>query len=126
VRGNLIASGRHLFLLPVSFLPLVLPREAEMSDSRWIRFELVKSYEKTSVWNVVAKDDGVILGSVFWCGPWRQYAFGPTADCATVYEQRCLRDIADFVDSESRVQDSIEARMGERKAARTAEGGEDG
>ena len=91
-----------------------------MSDSRWIRFELVKSYEKTSVWNVVAKDDGVILGSVFWCGPWRQYAFGPTADCATVYEQRCLRDIADFVDSESRVQDSIEARMGERKAARTA------
>jgi len=101
-------------------------REARMSDPRWIRFEHVKSYEKTSVWNVVAKDGGVILGSVFWYCPWRRYVFGPTADCDTVYEQRCLRDIADFVDSESRVQDSIEARMGERKAARTAEGGEDG
>lgn len=94
---------------------LVLSREARVTEPRWIRFEQVKSYEKTSVWNIAAKDGGVILGSVFWYGPWRRYVFGPTADYDTVYEQRCLRDIADFV----------EARMKEHKAARAAEGGED-
>ena len=81
-----------------------------MSEPRWIRFDQVKSSRKTFVWDVAAKDGGMILGSVFWYCPWRCYVFGWTAGCDTVYEQRCLRDIADFV----------EARTKEHKAARAA------
>jgi hypothetical protein len=76
---------------------------AAVSEPRWIRFEetVQPPGRKTKVWNVVAKDDGLILGSVFWYGAWRRYVFGPTADCDTVYEQRCLRDIAGFVEARS-------------------------
>lgn len=74
-----------------------------MSEPRWIRFEEcpITTQRRTQVWNVAAKDDGMILGSVFWYSPWRRYVFGPTADCDTVYEQRCLRDIAAFVEEQT-------------------------
>jgi hypothetical protein len=79
-----------------------------MSEPRWIRFDECSTSpgRKTHIWNVAAKADGLILGSVFWYVPWRCFVFGPTADCDTVYEQRCLRDIADY----------MEARTAEHKA----------
>lgn len=89
-----------------------------MTEPRWIRFEecAVTPGRKTEVWNVVAKDGDVILGSVFWYGAWRRYVFGSTIDHedGVIFEERCLRDIAEFV----------EARTREHKVARAAAGGE--
>lgn len=51
---------------------------------------------KTSVWDVLAKADGYHhLGVVKWFSRWRKYAFYPSPGC--VFEEVCLRDIADFV-----------------------------
>lgn len=50
----------------------------------------------------VATPDGTSLGKVKWYGAWRCYAFFPNAD--TLYEKRCLRDIANFCEKESQEQ----------------------
>ncbi len=50
--------------------------------------------EKTRAWFVLAKESDELLGTVKWLGRWRCYAFHPLD--RTIYEQRCLRDIANF------------------------------
>ena len=55
---------------------------------------------KTLLWEVWTVGGAEKLGIVSWFGRWRCYAFFP--DNRTVYERRCLRDIADFCESESR------------------------
>ena len=47
---------------------------------------------KTVIYKVVS--DTSVLGEIRWYGPWRCYAFYPEME--TVYEKKCLRDIADF------------------------------
>jgi hypothetical protein len=76
-----------------------------MSEPKWIRFVL-SDYRrnpnrvyKTKVWRVDSKD-GVELGYIEWYSRWRCYTFTPLAD--TVYEKRCLRDIADFCEQETK------------------------
>lgn len=49
---------------------------------------------------VVAKDGGDPLGEVKWFGRWRKYAFFPERDC--VFEQDCLRVIAEFCERHTR------------------------
>jgi len=51
---------------------------------------------------------GASLGEVRWFGRWRCYAFYPFA--GTIYERKCLRDIADFCEKETQ-------RHRERKTA---------
>jgi hypothetical protein len=61
----------------------------------WIRFE-IEGYSKsgkTATYAVLTLD-GVTLGVVRWMGRWRKYAYWPAN--YTVYEQECLRVIADF------------------------------
>ena len=53
---------------------------------------------KTQIWKVYF--DEVLLGQVKWFGRWRKYAFYPLA--FTLYEQDCLRNIADFCEKESK------------------------
>jgi len=55
--------------------------------------------QKTCHWEVVSKDGGGELGAVKWFGRWRCYAFFPNPD--TVFERKCLRDIADFCEGET-------------------------
>ena len=55
----------------------------------------------TSCWNVVSKEDGDILGAVYWHAPWRCYAFHPSSEC--IFEHRCLRDIAMFCEEETKL-----------------------
>jgi hypothetical protein len=82
-----------------------------MPEPRWLRFlDVGLLGRRTRAWTVVTKDSGEALGLVDWYGAWRCYVFTPTLEVETVYEQRCLRDIADFV----------EARTKEHKAARAA------
>lgn len=53
---------------------------------------------KTVVWGVWTKTEAMIpLGCVRWHAPWRKYCFYPEPN--TLYEQTCLRDIAEFVES---------------------------
>ena len=55
---------------------------------------------KTRLWAVWTADGVARLGVVSWFGRWRCYAFFP--ETKTVYERRCLRDIADFCESATR------------------------
>lgn len=56
---------------------------------------------KTMLWDVLAKAGGV-LGEVKWFGRWRKYSFYPAPDC--VFEQTCLRDLAQFIEDRTREQ----------------------
>ncbi len=54
---------------------------------------------KTSIWDIVARRNGAELGAVRWFGRWRRYAFYPAID--TVFEQTCLREIANFCEHQT-------------------------
>ncbi len=55
---------------------------------------------KTLRWEVVPLPRGAVIGEVKWYGPWRKYCFFPRSE--TVYEQVCLREIADFCEEETK------------------------
>ena len=63
---------------------------------------------KTKVWSVqtaVSTDEEDLffeLGTVSWYGGWRKYAFFPAPQ--TLYEQDCLRQIANFCERETKMQ----------------------
>ena len=67
--------------------------------AKWLRFDLAPSRGKTSVWFVVSKQQGETLGEIKWYGGWRRYCFFPFAE--TLYEQDCLRSIAEFCETET-------------------------
>jgi len=69
---------------------------------KWIYFEehLPLPKHKTKRFNVITKDAGDSIGTVAWYGPWRKYCFFPHVN--TVFEQDCLRDIADFIEKETK------------------------
>ena len=50
---------------------------------------------KTDSWFIYAKDGSAGLGAIRWFGRWRKYCFFPMAE--TVFEENCLRDIAEFI-----------------------------
>jgi hypothetical protein len=56
---------------------------------------------KTNVHQVLALDEySTTLGVIRWFGRWRKYAFFPESD--RVFEQTCLREIADFCEQETK------------------------
>ena len=71
------------------------------AENTWITFEPRAPRPKTKVWAVLSKDGGLQIGLVSWYGPWRKYCFFPT-EC-TVFEQVCLRQIAQFCETETKV-----------------------
>jgi hypothetical protein len=78
--------------------------------AKWVSFKLEEPRRrelKTDVWHVWNLGESAHLGVVKWYGPWRKYAFFPAAE--TLYEQDCLRDIAEFVESET-----VQHRKGRR------------
>jgi hypothetical protein len=54
---------------------------------------------KTNIYVVMAKDGNIKLGEIRWFGRWRKYCFYPWSE--TIYEETCLRDIADFLTQET-------------------------
>lgn len=64
--------------------------------ARWIDFveNPLPPGRKTSTWTVVSKDGSFVLGQISWFGRWRCFSFYPSPN--TVFEERCLRDIATF------------------------------
>jgi hypothetical protein len=65
-------------------------------DGTWIRFLELGQSAKTSVWHIVAKKGGDVLGTISWYGSWRKYVL--QARAAAVFEEDCLREIAAFVE----------------------------
>ncbi len=67
-----------------------------------IRFVLRPRYagRMTDVWDVVNKYENVQIGFVSWYAGWRRYCFFPLDN--TVFEQVCLREIADFCERKTR------------------------
>ena len=62
--------------------------------------EGIPSGMKTHIFRVESADPvevTMILGTVKWYGQWRKYCFMPNGQ--TVYEQTCLREIADFCEN---------------------------
>ena len=52
----------------------------------------------TATWHIMAgkpAENGAMLGHVAWYGAWRRYCFFPNG--ATVFEEVCLREIAEFL-----------------------------
>jgi hypothetical protein len=78
----------------------------------WISFGLDAMLRgKTNRWRV-ATLAGETLGYVKWWGAWRKYAFFPLA--STLYEEKCLRDIAEFCERETK---ALRASWRKRTAA---------
>jgi hypothetical protein len=61
--------------------------------------ELNTSNQKTRKWEVTANASDEILGHVSFWGAWRKYVFKPLA--ATLYDASCLREIADFTETQT-------------------------
>ena len=55
---------------------------------------------KTQLWDVISKDH-ILLGMISWHGVWRKYCFNPCS--FTIYDCRCLREIADFCEGQTRL-----------------------
>jgi hypothetical protein len=68
--------------------------------SKWIEFRPVPHAGKTKRWEVVTRNAGVVIGRIEWYSPWRQYTLAPAFP--TRWEEDCLRDIATFIESETR------------------------
>ena len=76
---------------------------------KWIKFvESSFKSAKTKRWAVCTDRDGAI-GWIRWHGRWRKYAFFPNG--CTVYEQDCLRDIAEFIESETKEHKTVNKKV---------------
>lgn len=64
---------------------------------RWINIIEEPQVTKTRRFTVQNIKSGHLLGWIRWYGPFRGYAFLPCE--GTVYEEDCLRDLADFIDN---------------------------
>lgn len=58
---------------------------------------------KTKMWSVTDVDELYTLGEIKWYGHWRGYAFFPEQYTETMYEQKCLRTIADFLEAQTKL-----------------------
>lgn len=70
---------------------------------KWIEMRHVGKSESgiTDRWAVLPKeDDPIAIGMVSWYPSWRKYVFSPKAN--TVFEEDCLRDIADFCEAKTK------------------------
>jgi len=78
----------------------------QTASGRWtgdyIVFDEQLSFKEdhiTNRWDVSSKH-GEVLGVVRWFSRWRKYAFFAEPNC--VFEQVCLRDIAQFIEERTR------------------------
>jgi hypothetical protein len=74
-----------------------------MSEAKWVHFDLQNRHDlKTKVWIAWSGKEGfegTELGQVKFYPQWRKYSFFPALQ--TLFEQDCLRDIADFCAAET-------------------------
>lgn len=71
------------------------------------RFERLSESGKTKRW-VVESAEGQPIAYVEWGGHWRKYIFFPLS--CTIFEEVCLREIADFIQGETKAHRARKAR----------------
>jgi hypothetical protein len=69
--------------------------EVVNGEGTYIKFVEGTPKPKTKTWNIVSKENGSELGWIGWYSQWRKYAFFPNEQ--TLYEEKCLREIAQFL-----------------------------
>lgn len=81
----------------------MLTKDGKFTYGDWVRFvdegKLTKRAvtHKFSVWT---REGGKMLGIVRWFPAWRCYCFFPVN---AVLEKTCLRDIAEFIETETKI-----------------------
>ncbi len=68
-----------------------------MLDDKYLRFIEIKSKPKTKVYLVWSKFSDDELGKIKWYPQWRNYCFFPPHALDTVYSDRCLKSISEFI-----------------------------
>lgn len=66
-----------------------------MTESKYLKFELIEEKPKTKVYAVLSKNDNSQLAIIKWYANWRCYAFYP--ENGTIWEEDCLGAIAQFL-----------------------------
>ena len=81
------------------------------TEGKYIDFRLhaLSPSGKTKIWKVQNRENLTILGTISWFGRWRKYVFEPKPDM--VFEETCLRDIAQFIQQETTLQRKVAARL---------------
>jgi len=84
-----------------------------MEKPKWITFRPRGIRHDHDAWYVMAVKDGAILGFIEWYPKWRRFVFLPDyRPSVFVFEQDCLRDIANFIEENTRL---VKARKVEMK-----------
>ena len=80
------------------------------TEGKYIDFHLhaLSPSGKTKTWKVQNRENLTILGTISWFGRWRKYVFEPKPDM--VFEETCLRDIAQFIQQETTYQRKAAAK----------------
>ena len=68
-----------------------------VKNKEWLEFIETKGSKKTKRFRVLSKCDGSELGIIKWYPQWRHYCFFPTIEFETVYSDRCLIEISNFI-----------------------------
>lgn len=76
-------------------------KEPAHGSATWIRFDELTPNPATKRWAVMPTDGSAQIGRVQWYGAWRKYCFMPIPNC--VFEQMCLREIADFCENQTKL-----------------------
>jgi hypothetical protein len=66
-------------------------------EDEWLYFECIEYKSKTNVFSVISKSSDIELGKIKWHPAWRHYCFFPTTEEETVYSDRCLLSISEFL-----------------------------
>lgn len=73
---------------------------AALGTHIWFRNKMQAEGRKTRTYDVVAKQEGTFLGRIRWHSSWCKYVFEPIQ--GTIYEETCLRDIAEFCETKTK------------------------
>jgi len=60
--------------------------------------------KKTKFWFVQNIKNSSKLGIVAWYSHWRRYVFSSTNGVHTIFDSKCLQEIADFLDEQTNIQ----------------------
>jgi hypothetical protein len=79
---------------------------------KWMDFVEVAAPGVTKRWEIRAKQGNALIGCVSWSTGWRRYMLQP--GYPTEWEQDCLRDVADFLEAQTREHKAARAEEKER------------
>lgn len=68
-----------------------------MGCKNWLKFIEDESKPKTKVFSVIPKSSEERVGIIKWYFQWRHYCFFPLVIYDTVYSDRCLIEISEFI-----------------------------